>query len=87
MWQHIAYRGHCGRLAAPAGGRATGRQPPEPDPSANAQVWWRRGSRQTPADHLSPEKDQTRKHQEKRMIRTEIQVKKRKSHSVKNMSH
>ncbi len=57
MWRRSVSRGHCERLAAPAGGRATGRLPPEPDPTANAPVWSNRGSPRTPTDHLSPEKD------------------------------
>lgn len=54
VWRHSESRGHCEHLAAPAGGRANGRLPPEPDPSADAPAWWNRGSPRTPADCLSP---------------------------------
>lgn len=53
-WRRSESRGHCGRLAAPAGGRANAHLPPEPDPSADAQVWSNRGSLRTPADCLPP---------------------------------
>lgn len=56
VWRRSASHGHCERLAAPVGGRATVRLPPEPDPTANAQVWSNRGSPRTPADHSSPER-------------------------------
>lgn len=53
-WRRSESRGHCGRLAAPAGGHANGRLPPGPDPSADAPAWWNRGSPRTPADCSSP---------------------------------
>lgn len=59
-WRRSESRGHCERLAAPAGGRANGRLPPEADPSAGAPAWRNRGSPRTPADCLSP----TRAHRE-----------------------
>lgn len=62
VWRHSESAGRCERLAAPAGGRANGRLPPEPDPSAGAPAWWSRGSPRTPADCLSP----TRAHGEAR---------------------
>lgn len=58
-------RGHCERLAAPVGGRANAHLPPEPDPSADAQVWSNRGSLRIPADCLPP----TRAHGEARKER------------------
>lgn len=61
-WRHSESRGHCERLAAPAGGRANAHLPPEPGPSADAQVWSNRGSLRIPADCLPP----TRAHGEAR---------------------
>lgn len=53
--RHSESRGHCERLAAPAGGRATDHLPLEPDPAANARVWLSRGSLKRPADRLLPD--------------------------------